>query len=102
MRLCERGMMRSLYKNQRDIGVLYNVVSGEQTSHSTEDNKDGNSSSDTSAEAAASTSFKNKFPQSLESLTDRQTKARIFHVKAHRRRWRHWTPSWTKFYLYYF
>ena len=39
--------MRSLYKNQRDLDALYNVISGEQSSHSTEDSTDGNSSSDT-------------------------------------------------------
>ena len=71
--VCARSDEITLQK-QRDLGVLYNVVSGEQTSHSTEDIKDGNSSSDTSAEAATGTSFKNTFPQSLESLTDRHTK----------------------------
>ena len=61
-------------QKQRDLGVFYIVVSGEQSSHTTEASKNGNSSSDTSAEAAAGPSFKDTFPQSLERLTEKQTK----------------------------
>ena len=48
-------------QKQRDLGVLYNVISGEQSSHTHETNKDGTSSSDTSANAAASPSFMDTF-----------------------------------------
>ena len=68
--VCARSDEITLQKH-RDLGVLYNVVSGEHTSHSTEDSKYGHSSYDTSAKAAAHPSFKDKFPHSLESLTER-------------------------------
>ena len=66
--------MRSLYKNQRDLGIFYNVVSGERSSHNVEAIKDGNSSSETSANATTGPSFKDTFPQSSERLTERPTK----------------------------
>ena len=53
-------MMRSLYKKQRDLGVLYNVVSGEQSSNSADDSKYCISTSDTSAEEAAGPSSEYK------------------------------------------
>ena len=59
--MCARSDEITLQK-QKDLGVFYNVFSCEQTSHSTEDSKYGHSSSNTSAEAAAGTSFKDKFP----------------------------------------
>ena len=54
-------------QKQRDLGVLYNVVSGEQSSNSVDDSKDGISTSDTSAEEAVGPSSEYKLPKSLQT-----------------------------------
>ena len=89
-------------QNQRDLGNFYNVVSGEQSSHTVEANKDGNSSSDTSAHVVAGSSFKDTFPQSLDRITERQTQLKTALSQGSQKKWMQWIPSWTRFCLYYF
>ena len=59
-------------KQQRDLGVLYHVVTGQQSSSSTANSHDGTSSS--ADKEAAAPSFMATLPKSLDSLTDRQTR----------------------------
>ena len=72
--VCVRSDEITLQK-QRDLGVLYNVVSGEQYSHTYETSTDGPSSSDPNATVAAGPSFMDTFPQSLDSLSEQAEQA---------------------------
>ena len=59
-------------KQQRDLGVFTNDVSGQQPSSSTAHSQDDSSSDH---KEAAAPSFMDTLPHSLESLTDRTDKA---------------------------
>ena len=65
-------------KQQRDLGVFTNVVSGQQPSSSTAHSQDGTSSDDKEAVAP---SFMDTLPNSLDSLIDRQTRLESEMVK---------------------
>ena len=61
-------------KQQRDLGVLCHVVTGQQSSGSIDNSHDGTSSFSSADKEAAAPSFMATLPKSLDSLTDRQTR----------------------------